>query len=603
MTDAKATFAIVLEDETSGAAQAAANSLADLKARIDEDTRALSQMRRAMRQMKQAGLSGSDAFKELSSQADALKVSLGKSQSAFVKLGGTFGAGSKSPVAGAANLTKATASLGSEISAVGGPMTKMSGSMSRLGSLFASGTAATVALAAGFIALGAAVVTATGALLRFAVAQSDARRSEALQIEGLNTLRTQWGRTTASVAEFQQAIDRASDSTNLGRGTLQEYARSLSRAGLRGEVLTEAVEAMGIAAVVQGDRGANRFRALAFQAARSGRSVRDLAEDYRARLGPIAAKQMLSIRNQTDRLKGSLDRIFSGLRTEPFLEALDQVLSLFSQSSATGRALKTIIEALFQPLIDQADVVGPVIKRLFQGFVIGALIATIWILRLKKAFGEIFGDADRFDEIFVIKVGIGLFAAFAVVVGVVALALAAAAASLLVFVGGLLIVPALLGAAAFAVGVALGAIVDFFEETDFKKLAGNLVDGLVEGLRRRAGKVLAAVKGLASDIMGTFKSALGIASPSSVFEGFGLNVAQGAEQGIEAGTPGVEDATASLVEVPNGGGLASGSASLSFGDIHINAAETSDPRELAMQFRDELASVLEGVGVELGVPA
>ena len=69
----------------------------------------------------------------------------------------------------------------------------------------------------------------------------------------------------------------------------------------------------------------------------------------------------------------------------------------------------------------------------------------------------------------------------------------------------------------------------------------------------------------------------------------------------DAGTPAVEDATSNLVDAPTGGGLG-GSMSISIGDVNISAAETSDPRELAMQFRDQLAAILEGLNVELGAP-
>jgi predicted hydrolase (HD superfamily) len=88
MADEKATFAIVLEDETSGAADAAAASLETLRKKIDEDTAALGQMRKAMRQMKKAGLDNTNSFKVLASSAKGLEARLGASQSEFVRLGG-----------------------------------------------------------------------------------------------------------------------------------------------------------------------------------------------------------------------------------------------------------------------------------------------------------------------------------------------------------------------------------------------------------------------------------------------------------------------------------------------------------------------------------
>ena len=57
MGDPTAKFAVRLEDETSGPAKAAAESLANLKTQINEDTKALSEMQRALRRLK--GVAGS----------------------------------------------------------------------------------------------------------------------------------------------------------------------------------------------------------------------------------------------------------------------------------------------------------------------------------------------------------------------------------------------------------------------------------------------------------------------------------------------------------------------------------------------------------------
>lgn len=596
-----ATFAVELKDETSSAAVAAANSLSVLKGKIDDDVKALREMQKAMKQLQSGDVVPVKAFRELQGQIDKTKNSIASNRAAFVDLGGTFG----KTKAKAAAATRQFAGLGDSLKGATGPLGKVTGGIGRLGALLANPIALVIALASAFIALGAAIGVATAALLRFAVTQSDARRSEALQIEGLNTLRTQYGRTTASVEAMQAAIDRASDSTNIGRGTLATYARQLSRAGLRGDALTDAVEAMGIAAQVQGDRGANRFRALAINARLTGGSVRALAEDYRNRLGPIARRQMLSLDNQTTRLRRSLDRIFSGLRIEPFLSSLDEMLSLFSQSTATGRALKVIAEAIFQPMIEQVGVLGPVVKRFFQGMVIATLIAVIGFLRLRNAFREAFGDDELFANVDALEVA--LFA------GILAMSFMIATAVTLVAVFALLAFGVAAVAAAFLfIPLTLLAIVaafsflglkigEFLGAFDFVAFGQSLIDGLVNGITSGTARVVAAMAGMAGSATSAFRSALGIASPSSVFAGYGMNISQGVEQGIDAGVPGVEDSVSGLVDVPTGGGVSGGATSISIGDIIMSgAAEGGSAREQAEAFRDELARVLEGVNIELG---
>lgn len=599
MATEKATFAIVLEDETSDAANAAAASLESLRAKIDADTKSLSRLSKAMRQMKAAGLQGSDAFKQLAGQAQALKAKIGTNQEAFVKMGGSFDA-----------IAPKAASAGSAFANAAGPVGALTNGVSKLGALLTSPIALVAALTVGVVALtvgmaklASAVVGAVSSLVKFGVAASGARRSEALQIEGLNTLRRQYGRSTASVNEYQAAIDRASDSTNVGRGTLQGYASSLARAGLRGDALTEAVEAMGMAAMVQGDRGANRFRALAINARLTGGSVSELAARYRDELGPIARRTMLSLDNQTDRLNRNLERLFGGLRTEPMLEALDEVGSLLSQSTASGRALKSLFEALFQPLVDSVGEASPVITNFFKGMVIGALIAGIGILRLKNKLDDLFPDFldDASAAKIAVYAGIGAFVVF---VGVLALAAVAAltlAAALFLVALPFLLIIALIGLLAWGIISLIEGIGDAFEAvSDF---VSDMIDGIVEAITGETPRVEAAFNQLAEKGAKGFADSLGIASPSRVFAEFGRNITQGAVMGVESGAGDLENATASLVEEPAGGGVAGGATSISIGDVVINAGESADPRAMAVAFRDELASVLEGVNIELGAPA
>jgi len=599
MGDKTATFTVDLKDGTSGAANAAADSLVKLKSKIDQDVKALREMQKAMKQLQGGSSVSVKAFRDLQAKISATKNSIAEGREGFLALGGTFG---KQLAPKAAKAGDAIGDLTGTMQSAGGPLATMGSRLSSLAALLSNPVALLGALAAAFVAVGAAIGVATLALTKWAVTSSDARRNEALQIEGLNTLRQSWGLATASVEEFQAAIDRASDSTNIGRGTLQQYARSLSRAGLRGDALTEAVEAMGIAAMVQGDRGANRFRALAIQTRLTGGSVRELAENYRNRLGPIARRQMLSLDNQTERFRKNLDRLFDGVAIDGFLSALDEVLSLFSQSNATGRALKTIIESLFEPLVGQVETVGPLVKRFFQGVVIGALLLTIVFLRVRNALRDAFEGSGILENLDLMKLslGAGTFAVFAFVGVVFALAAAFAlvVGFMAIFVATALAIPA----AVIGIGVALVGLiteaVDFWKSFDFAQLGKSMVDGIIEGLT--TGDFANAVFDLANDMTGSFKRALGIASPSRVFAGFGENITQGLSQGLDAGAPGVEDSIGGLVDTPTGGGLGAGGSAITVGDVIITGVETDNPRELAMQFRDELARVLEGVSVELG---
>jgi hypothetical protein len=62
----------------------------------------------------------------------------------------------------------------------------------------------------------------------------------------------------------------------------------------------------------------------------------------------------------------------------------------------------------------------------------------------------------------------------------------------------------------------------------------NLIQGLIKGIQGAVGGVLSFVKSIGNNIADAFKSALGIHSPSTVFQGFGVNILRGLEAGLAA---------------------------------------------------------------------
>jgi phage-related minor tail protein len=79
---------------------------------------------------------------------------------------------------------------------------------------------------------------------------------------------------------------------------------------------------------------------------------------------------------------------------------------------------------------------------------------------------------------------------------------------------------------------------------------GDLMAGLLRGIRNGLGSILGAISGMAGDIMSRFKSILGIASPSRVFKGYGLNIGQGLINGLAEVQDDVDSSVAKLVTIP-----------------------------------------------------
>lgn len=595
--DETASFAIDLEDHMSGAAEAAGAALANLKKEMGASTQKLKEMNAALRQLKSVGAGGSAAAKDLKEKIAAQKAGLASAMKSYHELGGDIselGKRTQPTQSGLQSLLKATKGLP-------GPLGAFSSRLAGIGGVAGAASLGIGLVVGAMVALLAITARATVSLLRYGIAQSDARRSELLRLEGLTTLRRAYGLTAGSATEMQGAIDRVSEMTTLGRGELERYTSQLHRMRFRGENLSQALEGVALAMQVQGDRGAARFLAQASAINRTGGEVRRLTEDYQARLGPIARRQMLALDMQTRRLHQNLERLFSGLRIESFLTGLQGVLSVFSQTTSSGRALKRIVESLFQPLVDFLG--GPVAllaRRFFQGMVLGALLVERQILRLRIYLRQTFGDSSPFanidTEMLVFRVGAGLVLGFAAAVVTAAAALtalgvaAAAIASPIVTIGALI-----------AGSTAMVVTMTHQMSQAAIRWGTGLVDGLVEGIRSRVSRVREAVSGVATAVRERFTGALQIRSPSRVFAQLGEQIPAGIELGIESGTRDATAAAAQLVEAPGALGGARAGTTLTIQEVHIHT-QSDDPREHARSFLDQLNELLEGAAITIGAP-
>jgi phage-related protein len=90
-----------------------------------------------------------------------------------------------------------------------------------------------------------------------------------------------------------------------------------------------------------------------------------------------------------------------------------------------------------------------------------------------------------------------------------------------------------------------------------KSLGGNIVRGIVSGVRSLAGAVKDALLGLLPGPLKKFAGMLGISSPSKVFEGFGQSIGQGFVLGVEAQRSAVESSVRRLAAVSSAAGRVS----------------------------------------------
>lgn len=628
--DKTATFALELDTKAlKGPAADAANALQALRDKITADTKALGQMQAAMRQMQGGTVVNVAAFKQLREKIAATKSSLAQSQSQFVALGGSFHETAKATSKATDATKEAKKGFGAFFDKVkegNGPLAALAGSGESLAGVFGGGVlvAGFAALAAAIAAVAAAAIVGAGAIAKFGISVANARRDELLLLQGMTKVRNYWGVAAGSATEVQAAIDSVSASSALGRDQIAGYAQQLYRTNLRGAALKQALEGVATVASTQGEAQASLFASQVAWASRSGVAVKKLADDVKARLGGVAKAQMLSLGVQSQKLHESFAALFTDLKIEPLLGALHTITDMFSQNSAGGRALRVIVNTIFQPMIDSLKFLGPVAKRFFQGLIIGALMLAIGIVRLKKWFDHTFGDTSLFNNIDLMSA--------ALLAGKIAAAMFAGALTVTALVLGVLAAAILLPIAAIyglwqAMKAAYTAIVDF----DYSGAGKALVDGIVNGIKNGAGALVDAVKGLGKTAYDSFMKSIDAHSPSKLFMRAGFTMPAGATIGVNTGAPmvrqSVEDMLIGAANPPStarlGAGLAAGfgdslrveapqmqagarvsnttnNGAPMIGELHVHANDAKQAPAIAEAIEHELARVLAGVAVRMG---
>jgi hypothetical protein len=630
MATETAKFALELEDGISSSSESAQDALQSLQSQIERDSKALRNMKKAMKDM-QAGTSMDvSAYRKLQAEIDATQNSIAEARASFVNLGGDF-----SKLGQKAKKTKLGPSVESEglremlgaTSALPGPLGKLGGSLGNTSSMVtglsgAMGAAAVVAvgLAAVFVALTAALVAlaaataqATAKLVQYSVAQADALRSERLRLEGLGLTRFWYRMTAKDASDMSEAIGRVASRVPAARSAVASLGAEVHQLGLRGQAAEQALESLSLAQAVGGERGLAQMRMLV----RGLRFTRDgmsrLAEFTQRTYGDVAAKQMLSLAMLSTKLKDSIEAMFSGLNVEPLLAGLYRLTQLFSQNTESGRALKSIMEAIIGPIAQELTGAIPAIERFFLTLVLFGLDVAIGFVRARNAIRRSLGSG-LLGALLSSEGAMHLFKVALVAVGLIAGGLIATFALLGFMVIGLL-TPLLFVATAiykayqafqrFSSQVARAA--KAFREGGWRAAGASIVDGIVEGLSDGWARLQAKVRDMATAALGTFREVLGIRSPSRIFAQVGLAIPQGVAQGIAQGAPAAQDAASAMITSTTTdirttttvtadlrtGGQGGTSRAVTTGEIHIHVGNAKDGGALRDLFTTGLA--LEGV--------
>lgn len=542
-----ATFALNLESNAPQTGAAVAASLTQLRAQMQADIESAKGLQVALRQLKGGGNVATATVKQLKDQLTAKKAVIADATSRYLKLGGDV---RKLAPAGK-EATQSLKTLNAAISTAGGPLGRFTARAGLLKQLFAGGAlvGASVAVAAAIAAVGVAGTVAAAGVLRFSLAAADARRSELLMLEGLTKLRPTLaqmyfgiGRVADKASFLQDTIDQVSRGVAIGRDQVAGYESEFYRLGLRGGNLQAALEGVSVAAATQGEAGVAQFKAMAMSATFFGGSIRKVADDFKARLGPIAKAQLLSIDTQFAKLRENLRYGFgSALKIEPALNALRSLLRHFDAGSTTMRAFQAILKGIFQPMIDAAPGGASILERFFKGAVLGALDVTVAFLKIRNVLRDsvwpmVKRGISAFDWMKAGKATVyALGAAFVTFAGTIAATVAVmygmAKPFLLIFdvIGKLVSLP-------------------------WADIGVNIVKGIASGIRAGIKWVTDAVAEVGKRTLDAFKGNFMIHSPSKLMrDQVGIQLPRGQAEGMRDGRRFIEREVRANVELVRNG--------------------------------------------------
>jgi len=451
----------------------------------------------------------------------------------------------------ASEVAAGLAKLGGPLGVAGQKAFSMASGFEKLGASLGS-AGGYVAIAVGIVAIASAAGLATYAITSWAVSMADANRTQSLMAAGV-------ARSVTGGVELEKTIARLGGVVPQTREELLAMAGGLANAGYRGKDLANALENAAV-------------------------------EAAQLKFGPAFQKQMLALPVQAKRLQVNLADTFGGLKIEGLLEGIQTLVKLFDSTTESGKALKFLFEALFQPIVDGAAGAATKVERFF---LYGELLALNAYIALKPYRSEIEAVGKAFLIGAAIIVGLFVGAVLAAI-AVVALAVA--------LVGAL--AAALYELGALIVGAVVGAFEKIKEEVlHFADLGGQMIDGLINGITSKASAVADALTSVVSDGVKSVEKFLHLGSPSKLLFGMGEDTGAGFTGGVQATSDDAQSALLDLVAPPSAtkgaGAGASSSGTVVQISITVEGRGESDDG-IANKIADKLRELFESGALMLG---
>ena len=585
--DKTATFGVKVDAQSN--AGEAANSVEALYKRIAASQDAIKNYSSSLRNLRGSSEEVKVAKDKLKAAINAERDSVSGNVLALGKLGTTLDA-VKTKAAAAA---KATSGVKEGFAAAGGPVANLNGKLESLTSLLtgsggamAAVTAGAAGLVAAIAAVAASVAGAAVSLAKFIFESGNLLRTQSLMREAATG-------TAENAKAFGHQIDALAAKVPQTRAELNELAVSLSRsvAGTRvtGQAAVDTFNAVAQASAAMGDSAGKAIEGIITRGKQFGRmglgltelqgtgiAFQDVAAQLSAnlkislkdaqnqlfmgrvtidagakairdtiekRFAGINARRMLDLEVIGKKFRDTLTSLTEDVNLAPVLEGFSKLTSLFDKGSVTGAALKDLVTNFGNALAGVFKGSLPFIEKFITQLVIETTRFEIMLLKtavfLKQTFGidlkKAFGDGET-----AIIAAQAAFAVFAGAVIATGAAIAVPIANLVLFIKTI-----------SDVVNALPALWDKIKAMDWTALGKSILDGIVKGLTSGISAVTGAVSSLADNLKERFKGALGIHSPSTVFEVYGKQTTEGYSRGVEASAPQAGAAVKAMAPTPS----------------------------------------------------
>jgi hypothetical protein len=323
------------------------------------------------------------------------------------------------------------------------------------------------------------------------------------------------------------------------------------------------------------------------------------------KFGAINADKLLGLDNQLQKFKADLASLAKDVDLTPVLKSIKSIADNFDATSTNGKALRNIVTTIGKAIGVTFQSGTPVVQDFIDKAVYGALKIENYWLRAKIAFASVFGPDVQLEWI-AFKASVTAIAG--TFIGLVETIVPGAAA-----IGAVVDVAKLAVFWFDSMKASVVFLKDAFLTIDWSGIGGSIIDGLVGGITSGAKRVVGAVTDLAGSVKKAFTGALDIQSPSKVMFAYGKHTAEGAELGIEEGTPAVHAAAKAMAPISDpgmgsggsGGGGGRGPVSVVFSpQITLQAgggdarAQLRDP-SLLQALHEQFMASLRAAGIEV----